>query len=167
MAFREGDSRNEAFAAKLRAGHLGIYGTPTTPTKPEEGDMDFAAFKTYMDAVVSDVKDIREQLCGMKQRDRGQFGLGGASATTGTFRIGRKVRWRWDGKHTSIQELRSIAANSPNLRWWRNCPLARWFGWGTSQWRSLPPTSWRCGRRWVTRCSARACSNWSIVFEQE
>ncbi|MFJ7622748.1 N-acetylmuramoyl-L-alanine amidase [Rhodococcus erythropolis] len=43
-------------------------------TKPEEGDMDFAAFKTYMDAVVSDVKDIREQLCGMKQRDRGQFG---------------------------------------------------------------------------------------------
>lgn len=42
--------------------------------KPEEGDMDFATFKTYMDAVVSDVKDIREQLCGMKQRDRGQFG---------------------------------------------------------------------------------------------
>ena len=41
--------------------------------KPEEGDMDFAAFKTYMDAVVSDVKDIREQLCGMKQRDAGQF----------------------------------------------------------------------------------------------
>lgn len=92
---------------------------------------------------------------GTRRRDRGQFGLGGASATTGTFRIGRKVRWRWDGKHTSIQELRSIAANSPNLRWWRNCPLARWFGWGTSQWRSLPPTSWRCGRRWVIRCRPR------------
>ncbi|NMM84321.1 hypothetical protein B2J88_08100 [Rhodococcus sp. SRB_17] len=41
--------------------------------KPEEGDMDFAAFKTYMDAVVSDVKDIREQLCGAGQRDAGQF----------------------------------------------------------------------------------------------
>ena len=52
-----------------------------------------------------------------RRRDRGQFGLGGASATTGTFRIGRKVRWRWDGKHTSIPELRSIAARCPNLRW--------------------------------------------------
>jgi hypothetical protein len=72
MAFREGDARNEAFAAKLRAGHLGIYG-PAPTTTPEEGDMDFATFKKYMDAVVSDVKDIREQLCGMKQRDAGQF----------------------------------------------------------------------------------------------
>lgn len=44
-----------------------------TPT-PEEGDMDFAAFKAYMDNVVSDVKDIREQMCGKGQRDRGQFG---------------------------------------------------------------------------------------------
>lgn len=72
MAFREGDPRNEAFAAKLLAGHLGIYKTAPTTT-PQEGDMDFATFKKYMDAVVSDVKDIREQLCGMKQRDAGQF----------------------------------------------------------------------------------------------
>lgn len=72
MAFREGDPRNEAFAAKLLAGHLGIYKTAPTTT-PEEGDMDFATFKKYMDAVASDVKDIREQLCGMKQRDAGQF----------------------------------------------------------------------------------------------
>lgn len=41
--------------------------------KPEEGDMDFATFKKYMDAVASDVKDIREQLCGSGQRDAGQF----------------------------------------------------------------------------------------------
>lgn len=31
MAFREGDPRNEAFANKLRGGHLGIYGGGTTP----------------------------------------------------------------------------------------------------------------------------------------
>lgn len=29
MAWREGDPRNDAFAAKLRSGHLGIYGTDT------------------------------------------------------------------------------------------------------------------------------------------
>lgn len=34
MAFREGDPRNEAFAAKLRAGHFGIYGTPTPTPNP-------------------------------------------------------------------------------------------------------------------------------------
>lgn len=31
MAFREGDPRNEAFAAKLRAGHLGIYAPAPNP----------------------------------------------------------------------------------------------------------------------------------------
>lgn len=31
MAWREGDPRNEAFAAKLRAGHLGIYGAASIP----------------------------------------------------------------------------------------------------------------------------------------
>ncbi len=34
MAFREGDPRNEAFAVKLRAGHLGIYGGGTTVPTP-------------------------------------------------------------------------------------------------------------------------------------
>ena len=35
ITFREGDPRNEAFAAKLRAGHLGIYGGGmTVPTSP-------------------------------------------------------------------------------------------------------------------------------------
>lgn len=33
LAWAEGDKRNEAFAAKLRAGYLGIY-TPTQPTAP-------------------------------------------------------------------------------------------------------------------------------------
>jgi len=57
--------------------------------------MDFAAFKTYMDAVVSDVKDIREQLCGMKQRDRGQFGgwpqLGGKTMVDAIADIGKRL----------------------------------------------------------------------------
>lgn len=43
-----------------------------TPT-PEEGDMDFATFKAYMDAVASDTKDVREQMCGENQRDAGEF----------------------------------------------------------------------------------------------
>lgn len=34
MALREGDPRNEAFAQKLRAGHLGIYGAQTVPVNP-------------------------------------------------------------------------------------------------------------------------------------
>lgn len=40
-------------------------------TKPEEGDMDFASFKAYMDNVVSDVKDIRQQLTG--GRNAGEY----------------------------------------------------------------------------------------------
>lgn len=35
MAWPEGDTRNDTFAAKLRAGHLGIYrSTPPTPAPP-------------------------------------------------------------------------------------------------------------------------------------
>ena len=71
MTFREGDARNEAFAAKLRAGYLGIYGTAPKPTTPKEGDMDFATFKKYMDPVASDVKDVRQQLTG--GRDAGEY----------------------------------------------------------------------------------------------
>ncbi|OZE88025.1 endolysin [Rhodococcus sp. 15-649-1-2] len=82
MAWREGDQRNEAFAAKLRAGHLGIYGTapkPPTPTAPQEEPMsaaDVEALKKYIDERItnpigSDVKDIRQQLTG--GRDAGEY----------------------------------------------------------------------------------------------
>ena len=76
MAFREGDARNEAFAAKLRAGHLGIYGTAPKPTpgvivnSPEVKQVqDFVA--GFCGPIGQDVKDIRQQLTG--GRDAGEY----------------------------------------------------------------------------------------------
>jgi hypothetical protein len=50
MAFREGDPRNEAFAAKLRAGHLGIYSTPKpTPKEPVVAALSDAEWREMLD----------------------------------------------------------------------------------------------------------------------
>ena len=54
MAWPEGDTRNEAFAAKLKAGYLGIYGPAPTP----KGDDMF----TDQDRAI--LKDIQTQLRG-------------------------------------------------------------------------------------------------------
>ncbi|NKU94105.1 M15 family metallopeptidase [Prescottella equi] len=54
MAWKEGDQRNDVFAAKLRAGHLGIYTTAPTPT-PKPGGPSMA---------LPVDRDIRAQLTG-------------------------------------------------------------------------------------------------------
>lgn len=70
MNYEEGDRRNDAFAAKLRGGYLGIYGEDTTEkdvldmTKAELEAIIYNCLKVYVGPIGSDVKDIREQLTG-------------------------------------------------------------------------------------------------------
>ena len=78
MNFEEGDGRNEAFAAKLRGGYLGIYaGGEPAPKPPQEKDVldmtvdelksvIYECLKVYVGPIGSDVKDIREQLTGAR-----------------------------------------------------------------------------------------------------
>ena len=69
--------------------------SPAPTTTPQEGDMDFATFKAYMDAVASDTKDIREQFCGENQRDAGEFDgwpqLGGRTVVDALAIIGEHL----------------------------------------------------------------------------
>ncbi|AKJ71642.1 putative lysin [Skermania phage SPI1] len=85
MAFREGDARNAAFAAKLRAGHLGIYPALTTPPPAAKGPLGMTpdeiralileVLERYVGPIGSDVKDIREQLTGARDLILGPEGI--------------------------------------------------------------------------------------------
>ena len=61
MAFREGDARNEAFAAKLRAGHLGIYKAAPTNPAPTGGFL-MALNDAEQRELLEGVREIRKQL---------------------------------------------------------------------------------------------------------
>ena len=82
MAWPEGDKRNEAFAAKLKAGYLGIYKTAptTTPGVP---------------VALTDsqrIKDVRDQLCGPGDAYKGWDQLGGKTFVDALANLGVVVR---------------------------------------------------------------------------
>ncbi|MGF7124025.1 M15 family metallopeptidase [Rhodococcus sp. BE178] len=80
MAWREGDPRNEAFAAKLRSGHLGIYAPAPTPTPTPGGGMNIE-------------QEIRNQLTGSAELGKypGWPQLGGRTVVDALAVIGQKL----------------------------------------------------------------------------
>lgn len=70
MALSEGHPRNEAFAARLSSGYLGIYGKGDEELSASDVKAIQDFVKGFVGPVVTDVKDIREQLAGLGGRDK-------------------------------------------------------------------------------------------------
>jgi hypothetical protein len=66
MNFREGESHNALFSDKLLSGYLGLYNhdEDIEMTHDELKSIIFDCLKVYVGPMVSDVKDIRQQLTG-------------------------------------------------------------------------------------------------------
>lgn len=98
MALREGDPRNEAFAAKLRNGHLGIYGPP--PTTQEDAPLS----RAEVDEIKKYIKDFTEGFNGPIY----ETAAAALKEETGSKIVGEFPGFTELGNRTQVQALQAI-----------------------------------------------------------